>query len=139
MYFGDDISFTSLMLAKISYNLSWKTLSSPEKREYYHCHSHGKLVFHRKLSWAVGVHKAWFFATLLAIFVRLLGENTYFICATFCSYLLCHPSNIWCCFSTINHMEWEAVRWIEQLNHFLVIRNILNPLFKVQSHQQWDI
>lgn len=50
-----------------------------------------------------------------------LGENTYFICATFCSYLLHHPSKMLCCSFTIDHMEWKAVRWIEQLDHFRVI------------------
>lgn len=86
-----------------------------------------------KLPWAISVHKAWWFAILLAILVQIWGKSTYFFCAVFCLYLLHLPSKILCCSSTIDHMEWDSVGWIEQLNHFQVIHDILNLLFKAQS------
>lgn len=42
------------------------------------------------------------------------------------------PSKFLCYSSTIDHLEWDTIRWIE-LNHFRVICDIPNLLFKAQS------
>lgn len=42
------------------------------------------------------------------------------------------PQKFLCYSSTIDHLEWDTIRWIE-LNHFRVICDIPNLLFKAQS------
>lgn len=138
IYRGDKISFTSLMLAKIPNNLSWKTRWSREKRMYYYFHSQGNLVF-CTLSWAISKHKAWCFLILLAIFVQILGENVYFMCATFFSYFPHHFSELFYC-------SFQLIIWKERLSNeknnstFSEWYVTFLTCFLWQSpHLQWDI
>lgn len=70
--------------------------------------------------------------TLGNICTDFLGKYIFF-CATFFSYLPHHPSELFYCSFTIDHMEWEAGKRKEQLNIFWVICDILNLLFMAKS------
>lgn len=71
--------------------------------------------------------------TLGNICIDLGKRHIFYLCYILSMPSSSSPQKIWCYSSTIDHLEWDTIRWIEELNHFWVMCDIPNLLFKAQS------